>query len=146
MFKKSETVYWLWMALKLNNQNTVFQHLLDLFGNSPLEIYKAKRAELKNAENLNEDQINALGDKNLNEAMSIFRYCTENGVGILTYDDPLYPESVKNMKNPPILLYYMGKLPNVNRKLCISVVGTRKMTEYGMRSAYKLAYELESSI
>ena len=145
MFKKSETVYWLWMALKLNNQNTVFQHLLDLFGNSPFEIYKARRAELERAENLTEAQINALGDKNLNEAMSIFRYCNENGVGILTYDDPLYPESVKNMKNPPILLYYMGKLPNVNRKLCISVVGTRKMTEYGMRSAYKISYELASA-
>ena len=145
MFKKSETVYWIWMALKLNNQNTVFQHLLDVFGNSALEIYRAKRKELEDAGNLNEKQISALCDKDIGEAMSIFNYCNKNGVGILTYDDPLYPESVKNMKNPPILLYYMGKFPNVNRKLCISVVGTRKMTEYGMRSAYKISYELASA-
>ena len=145
MLKKSEAVYWIWLSLRLNNQNTVFQHLLDVFGNSPLEIYRAKRKELESAGNLNEEQISALCDKNISEAMSIYNYCEKNRVGILTYNDSYYPESVKNMKNPPILLYYIGNLPNVNRKLCISVVGTRKMTEYGMRSAYKISYELASA-
>lgn len=145
MFKKSETVYWIWLALKLNNQNTVFQHLLDIFGGSVLQIYHAKQKELEGAGGLNERQIAALCDKNIDQALSIFNYCEKNRVGILTYNDSFYPESVKNMKNPPILFYYMGNLPNVNRKLCISVVGTRKMTEYGMRSAYKISYELASA-
>jgi DNA processing protein len=49
------------------------------------------------------------------------------------------------MKNPPIVLYYMGNMPNLNNKLCVSMVGTRKMTEYGMRAGYKIAYELASA-
>lgn len=145
LFKKSDQIYWIWLALKLNNQNTVFQHLLDLFDNSPYEIYKANEDELKVATHLSEFQKRVLLDKNLDEAISIFNYCKWNKVGILTYGDSIYPESLKEMKNPPILLYYMGNLPNLNNKICVSVVGTRKMTEYGMRSCYKIAYELASA-
>jgi DNA protecting protein DprA len=94
---------------------------------------------------LNEFQKKVLLDKSLDEAMSIYSYCRWNKVGIITYGDGIYPESLKSMKKPPILLYYMGNMPNLNNKLCVSVVGTRKMTEYGMRSCYKIAYELASA-
>lgn len=145
LFKKSEQVYWIWLSLKLNNQNSVFQRLLDLFDNSPYEIYKADEEELKRADHLSEFQRKVLLDKNLDEAMSVFNYCKWNKVGIMTYGDDIYPELLKSMKKPPILLYYMGNLPNLNNRVCVSVVGTRKMTEYGMRSCYKIAYELASA-
>lgn len=145
LFKKSEQVYWIWLALKLNNQNAVFQRLLDIFNNSPYEIYRADEAALCRADHLTEFQRKSLLDKNLDEAMSIHSYCKWNKVGVLNYCDPLYPDSLKSIKAPPILLYYVGNLPNLNNKVCVSVVGTRKMTEYGMRSAYKIAYELASA-
>lgn len=145
LFKKSEQVYWIWLSLKLNNQNSVFQRLLDLFDNSPYEIYKADEEELTRADHLSEFQRNVLLDKNLDEAMSVFNYCKWNKVGIMTYGDDIYPELLKSMKKPPILLYYMGNIPNLNNRVCVSVVGTRKMTEYGMRSCYKIAYELASA-
>ncbi len=145
LFKKSDQVYWIWLSLKLNNQNSVFQRLLDLFDNSPYEIYKADETKLNRAEHLSEFQKKVLLDKSLDEALSIFNYCKWNRVGIMTYGDSIYPESLKSMKKPPILLYYMGNIPNLNNKVCVSVVGTRKMTEYGMRSCYKIAYELASA-
>lgn len=144
-FKKSDQVYWLWLSLKLNNQNTVFQRLLDAFDGTPRAIYEANEGALRQANMLSEAQINALLDKDLSEAMSIYDYCKWNRVGIINYGDSIYPESLKSMKKPPVLLYYMGNIPNLNNKLCVSVVGTRKMTEYGMRSGYKIAYELASA-
>lgn len=145
LFKKSDQVYWIWLSLKLNNQNSVFQKLLDLFENSPYEIYKADENELNKAEHLSPFQKKVLLDKNLDEAISIFNYCKRNNVGIMTYGESIYPESLKSMKKPPILLYYMGHIPNLNNRVCVSVVGTRKMTEYGMRSCYKISYELASA-
>lgn len=144
-FKKSEQVYWLWLSLKLNNQNTVFQRLLDAFDGSPRKIYDADEEQLESVSVLNEIQLRSLLDKNLSEAISIYDYCKWNRVGIINYGDAIYPESLKSMKNPPVLLYYMGNMPNLNNKLCVSLVGTRKMTEYGMRSGYKIAYELASA-
>ena len=145
LFKKSEQVYWIWLALKLNNQNSVFQRLLDIFNNSPYEIYRADKKALKRADYLSELQRKSLLDKNIDEAVSIYNYCKWNRVGVLNYCDSMYPDSLKAMKNPPMILYYLGNLPNLNNKVCVSVVGTRKMTEYGMRSCYKLAYELASA-
>ena len=145
LFKKSEQVYWIWLALKLNNQNSVFQRLLDIFNNSPYEIYRADEKALKRADYLSEFQRKSLLDKNIDEAVSIYNYCKWNRVGVLNYCDGMYPDSLKTMKNPPMILYYLGNLPNLNNKVCVSVVGTRKMTEYGMRSCYKLAYELASA-
>lgn len=145
LFKKSDYVYWIWLALKLNNQNSVFQDLLDLFNNSPYEVYRADEKVIERAKHLNEFQRKSLLDKNLDEAASIYSYCKHNKVGILSYCDALYPDSLKSMKKPPMILYYLGNIPNLNNKVCVSVVGTRKMTEYGMRSAYKIAYELASA-
>lgn len=144
LFKKSDQVYWIWLSLKLKNQNSVFQYLLDLFG-TPYDIYKLNEDELNRAINLSEIQKKMLLDKSLDEALSIFNYCKLNRVGIMTYGDNIYPDSLKSMKNPPMLLYYMGNIPNLNNRICVSVVGTRKMTEYGMRSCYKIAYELASA-
>ena len=145
LFKKSEQIYWIWLALKLNNQNAVFQRLLDHFEGSPHKIYDATETELAREAYLSELQRMSLLNKDLGEAISIYDYCKWNRVGILAYGDSIYPESLKSMKKPPILLYYMGNIPNLNNRVCVSVVGTRKMTEYGMRSGYKIAYELASA-
>ncbi len=145
LFKKSEQIYWLWLSLKLNNQNAVFQKLIDAFEESPFRIYDSKKSELDKIEGLTEHQKSLLMDKELSEAMHIYNYCRKNGVGLLTYSDEAYPQTLKSMKKPPIVLYYMGRLPDLNNRLCISVVGTRKMTEYGMRSCYKIAYELAAA-
>lgn len=144
-FKRSDQVYWIWLSLKLNNQNAVFQSLLDSFNGSPYEVYRAGEDEINALDFLSEFQKRVLFDKDIDEAMSIFNYCKHNSVGILTYGDYNYPELLKSIKEPPMILYYLGKLPNFKEKLCVSVVGTRKMTEYGMRSCYKLSYELASA-
>jgi len=145
LFKKSELTYWIWLSVKLGNQNKVFQRLLDGFGGSPRAVYNADEKALRDAACLSDIQISHLLDKRLDEAITIQHYCKSNSVGIVTYGDSLYPESLKSMKEPPILFYYMGALPNLNKRLCVSVVGTRNMTEYGMRSCYKIAYELASA-
>ncbi len=145
MFRKSDSIYWLWLSLKIENQNSLFQKLIDVFGESPYDIYKAKKSELEACSFLNKPTVDKLCDKSIDEAMSVFKYCGESGVGLLTYNDPMYPESLKNIKKPPMVLYYIGRLPELNKSLSVSVVGTRKMTEYGMRSSYKLSYELASA-
>ncbi|MBO7302829.1 MAG: DNA-processing protein DprA, partial [Clostridia bacterium] len=43
-----------------------------------------------------------------------------------------------------VVLYCLGKFPNFNEKLCVGIVGTRKMSRYGRAAAYKFAYELSS--
>lgn len=51
-------------------------------------------------------------------------------IQFITIFDDSYPTLLKQIHNPPIVLYYKGQLPNPNLS-CIGVVGTRKMTGYG---------------
>ena len=53
-FKKSEQIYWIWLSLRLNNQNSSFQRLLERFDNSPYRVYGAKENELRVAGRLSE--------------------------------------------------------------------------------------------
>ncbi len=56
-------------------------------------------------------------------------------------EDEEYPESLKTIKEPPVALYVLGKLPLETQPLA-GMVGTRKITPYGRRAADKLAGEL----
>jgi DNA processing protein len=52
---------------------------------------------------------------------------------IISFWDPEYPEALKNIYDPPILLFYRGNTELFNKKL-LAVVGTRRMTEHGKRA------------
>jgi DNA processing protein len=52
-----------------------------------------------------------------------------SGIQIVTLNDPEYPESLKQIHHPPVVLYIVGSIPAL--ELSIGVVGTRQMTGYG---------------
>ncbi|OIN99099.1 MAG: DNA-protecting protein DprA [Elusimicrobia bacterium CG_4_10_14_0_2_um_filter_56_8] len=64
------------------------------------------------------------------------------GVSVLTALDEGYPELLKNIYDPPLVLYVRGKLAPVP---AAAIVGTRKATAYGLRTAARLARELAES-
>jgi len=139
----SNALKWIWLSEKCGQGSSEVLTLVEKFASID-EIYDAdydKYSELGISEHLAE----TLCDKALDNAQKIINYCQSAGVGLLTYDGYDYPTSLRSLKNPPVVLYYMGTLPNFNRSLCISIVGTRKMSEYGMRAAYKISYEVASA-
>lgn len=60
---------------------------------------------------------------------------------ILKIDDEKYPEKLKNINNPPKILYYIGNLELLT-KPSIAIVGTRNITEYGIKIAKHFSTEL----
>ncbi len=136
-------IHWIWLAEKCGQGSGELLTLVEKLG-SVDKIYAADYEQYSKtgvSERLCED----LCDKSLDGAQKILSWCQTAGVGLLCYDDPKYPASLRALKNPPALLYYLGELPDFNYRLCIAIVGTRKMSEYGMRAAYKIAYEVASS-
>ncbi len=134
---------WIWFANKCGVGSTEMLNVFEKFG-SVRNIYLADYdAYIENG--VSERLAHTLSDKSLDDAYSIIKFCEINSIGILSYSDEAYPQSLRSLKDPPAVLYYAGKLPDFNKVLCIAAVGTRKMSEYGMRSAYKIAYEVASS-
>ena len=134
---------WLWLAEKCGVACSEFTLLLEKFGDIE-EIYEADY-DIYEYMGISERLCQRMSDKSLAEATKTALLCENRNIGIMTYADEIYPASLRTLKNPPIVLYYAGKLPDLNNKLCIGVVGTRKMSEYGMKAAYKISYEVAAA-
>ena len=83
-----------------------------------------------------------LEDKNLTDAYRVVRTCSEKHVNILTLKDLAYPNKLKNIADPPLVLYYRGVLPDFEGQPVIAVVGTRKASVYGMNNARKMSAQI----
>ena len=135
-----DRLFEIWFSLRCGVQNKEFQPLLEIFG-TPYDLYKADESELEGLP-CSQNLKTRLADKSLKEATHIAEYCKQNRVRILFWQDEDYPSSLRPLRDPPVLLYCKGNLPDLSRKLCISVVGTRSMSEYGKGIAYRIGYEL----
>ncbi|HLV39841.1 DNA-processing protein DprA [Xanthomarina sp.] len=69
------------------------------------------------------------------------KYIQENNITTLYFADPDYPEKLKHCIDSPILLFQSGHI-NLKKQRIISVVGTRKITTYGIAFCNKLIEEL----
>ena len=59
-----------------------------------------------------------------------------NNIGILTYHNPNFPIKLRKLKNPPLILYYLGDISRLNEN-SIAIIGTRKPTDYGIKLAQR---------
>ena len=134
-------IYWLWLAahpgLTEREKMTVLQH----FG-SPEDCYYADESAYSAVETLGEGAVAALCNKELKEAEVILSACEKKKIHILTYGDALYPAFLRNIADPPLVLYYRGILPDFDREPMIGVVGTRKASAYGLSTARQMGRQI----
>ena len=142
--KSKDTLYWIWLSNALGVGSSAFRRLISLY-DTPFDVFRAEETEFEQIPGLTERAKKALCDKSLERATEILDQCQREGIGVLTYDEDAYPRALREIQKPPMLLYYRGNLPDFNRNLCVGIVGTRSMSAYGMRQAYKMSYELASA-
>ena len=140
----SESLYWTWLSLKLGAASPYLNTLL-LKYSTPKDIFDASVSEIRSIEKIPESVKTRLCDKELDRSQRIMEKCKALGIGIMTYNDPRYPRILKYIDKPPAVLYFKGRPVDFDRRFCVSVVGTRKMSDYGRDMAYKFAYDLASA-
>ncbi len=69
----------------------------------------------------------------------------QGGAQLLTYFDPEYPNILRQIPDPPLCLYVVGKLPDFDTKNMIAIVGSRRATNYGRKMARILAEQAVAS-
>ena len=75
-------------------------------------------------------QAFADADDALRKAEKELEFITKNNIQVLYYTSPDYPERLRHCEDAPSVLFYIGNA-NLNRSKIISIVGTRKATQYG---------------
>ena len=142
--KDDSILYWLWLSERCGVASTDFGRLITRF-ESPYDLYRLEDEELEQLEGIDERLKRRLSDKDLDFAYRTRYECSKMGISVIPYGDSRYPKRLRELKDPPVLLYVMGELPVMEHRLCIGMVGTRSISEYGRESAYKISYELASA-
>jgi len=137
----NEQVLWIWLSLACTPGNENFRKLFSNFA-SVKAIYEADENALGAIVGTRTNDLTALSDKNTDKAEEIFEYCNKKKIGILNYGDPSFPRSLREISNPPVLLYYRGIVPDFDKIFCVSVVGTRRLSEYGLKNAFSISRDL----
>jgi len=130
--------YWMWIQQAVGQGSSAVPKLLEAFS-SPEEVYAADRLALEHA-GISGKPLDCLCRKSLDAACRMAERCEKFG-WILTPDDRGYPDSLRQLYSPPLVLYGKGILPNLNTPAVppIGMVGTRKSTAYGDRAAGGIA-------
>ena len=135
--------YWVWLSELKGLRNQTRLALLRRFGD-PESIFYADADELLLTDDVERSQLKLLENHDLAPADRILADCQRLGIRLLTLSDAAYPGRLKNIYDPPALLYCKGRLPLLDDLLCVAVVGTRDCTPYGVACAEKLGFGLAS--
>jgi DNA processing protein len=120
------------------------RRLLDIFG-SPDRVLAAGRNELQQVEGLNQALIDSLLSwESVVNLQQELLHVQEFGATVLTLDDTEYPALLRQIHDPPTVLYIWGKLESRDHH-AIGVVGSRRTTHYGLECAKKLSYQIAYS-
>lgn len=134
-------LHWIWLATRPAVNDRLKAEVLRHFQDPEDAFYAAPEAYAM-VDGMTEDAAASLQDKELKDARAILEACENQGIGILTYRDAMYPNRLKNIADPPLVLYYKGKLPEFDALPVIAVVGTRDATAYGLKTAKNLGAQI----
>jgi DNA processing protein len=115
--------------------------LLRHFG-GPEAVLAAKSRDLLSVDGIGQSQAEAVSQWECQiDLAGELQKIEQRGLGLLTQDDPLYPRLLREIHDPPVLLYvWGGLLPRDHH--AIGIVGSRHATHYGLSAAKKIAFQL----
>jgi DNA processing protein len=113
--------------------------LLEVFG-SPEQILEARPADLRNVQGIGSEVADSILSWRSHAKVEEEVECVHSfGARVITQADPAYPTLLREIHDPPIVLYVWGKLAAPH---AIGIVGTRNPSHYAAECAKKLAYQL----
>lgn len=117
------------------------RQLLEHFGEAPA-VLRASRDQLRRVRGIGEDTAEAIaGWETSVDLGAELRRIREYGCTVVTQADECYPDPLRQIYDPPIVLYMKGRI-EPRDKNAVALVGARRTSHYGLESARKLAYQL----
>ena len=136
--------YWVWLTTRKGLPPRAALKVLEWFG-TPEAAFFADKREYDRIPDLTPQARSGLSDRSTGRINAILGECERLGVRLMTYQDADYPERLRNIWDPPLVLYVKGRNIPFDEKVAIGVVGTRKCTPYGVKMAGSIAMELARS-
>lgn len=131
---------WVYLQQLLGYGRSNTRKVLEKLKN-PSGIENASR-EMLLALGFTENQVKRHGTELLNYCKDVIAKCNENYITIIPYNSPKYPQKLKYIYSPAVVLYSVGRMPDFDKMLSVAVVGPREISEYGSKTAFSLSARL----
>jgi len=106
-------------------------------------VLREKRSHLLKIDGIGTSTVKGLLDsKHIKAAENELKFIKDNTITCLSFESDNYPEKLKHCIDSPILLFQSGNV-NLKKQRVISIVGTRKITTYGVGFCEKLIEQLK---
>ncbi|MDR2560123.1 MAG: DNA-protecting protein DprA, partial [Oscillospiraceae bacterium] len=133
------TEYYLWLLQFMGAANPRSIQLIRHFGSAEA-VYAAFQKLGGDIKFLKPAEAEALPNATLDKSREILQECEKYNYRAVTLEDSEYPLPLKNIYNPPLVLFISGEL--YENELCVAVVGTREACEYSLKVTQRLCKKL----
>lgn len=132
---------WIWITQVLGYNTPKVRRIYELYSDIN-DFYNGGEREWRFCGIFSQNDIRKLKCTDISVADKIISRCNELKYSVLAIDDEKYPQCLRDIECPPAVIYVSGKLPDVDNRLTIGIVGTRRATKYGIDNSYKFGYAL----
>jgi len=140
VLSREEELYWLALKLVPGLGARTSAKLLDRF-RTPQAVFRASRTELEGAGVSGTVAQSIASGCTFDEAVTQQEKMAQCGALVVTSADPRYPQALRQIFDPPLLLFARGRVELLNT-IALGVVGTRRPTPYGLAVAERLSGDL----
>lgn len=138
--EKQAHIYSVWLAGCLGAGQSYMAAVAQM--GSEQAVFNASELEWSMLGIFKPAQLEKLSKRDLSAAKRIVQICENNSWHIISQCSEYYPVHLKNIGDPPSLIYAWGDAQSLKSELMISIVGAREASTYGRNVAFRLAASL----
>ena len=137
-----ERVYWIWIQHGFGEGSPMPWRIHQSWPGGVRGFYEDGPRAWNSMPSIREKEAAALYSFSLEEAQAQLEYAERVNWQVITPECEKYPLALRNIFDPPAVLYGKGSLPDVDRQPTIAVVGARKAQKVSEEKAKEFSYQL----
>lgn len=124
--------YWIWLTIAFGPANPRKWEVLQGY-NSIVDFFN-DAVNGRFPQGLLDKEINSVKSASMFTAEQTIAYCEKKGINIYCYEDDDFPDMLREISNPPSVLFSLGDISFINEKVIIAVVGARDASPYSLNA------------
>lgn len=137
----SDREYYMWLTLAFGPANPRKWVALSHYGSIAEAYEKISGGDMTHV--LPKD-LGSVRSAKMSQAQKLLAFCEDKKISVCAYCDEGFPNRLKEIYNPPSVLFYIGDISGIDTDIVISAVGTRKPSEYSVAAAQRICADLAS--
>ena len=132
-----QTVYWVWLQQCIGYASAKVRTVTRFFP-SIKDFYEAGEQEWYMSGSFNKKELEKMKSFTLEQAQDIINLAEKDDNKVIDLDNEHYPKKLKEIFDPPAVLYVHGDIASLNQEPSVAMVGTRNSSPEGLKSAFSL--------